>query len=280
MGQNGAWSRVAGDGRSTGQPLVLDDLEHQPSALRNGVLRAGFRSYSAFPIRTRDEMLGVLAVASKEVGGLSGPGLSRLLGGLGDQLAVAVENARLHGRVLDVAVVEEQERIARELHDGLAQVLGYINTQTMAVRKLLSMGRVEEADCPTSVDGGGRPRRQWRCSPAVDTIATRASRSGGPGARGVASKTGSGSSRRCCANAGSRSAKRTNTAPFGCGSLMRRPSHAAPSVRSAGSHGRHASCARPVSRDARSRRFTHDLLELLPQRVCVDGSGTELAHHA
>ena len=132
---------------ATGQPLVLDDLEHQPSALRNGVLRGGFRSYSAFPIRTRDEMLGVLAVASKEVGGLSGPGLSRLLEGIGEQLAVAVENARLHGRVLDVAVVEERERIARELHDGLAQVLGYINTQTMAVRKLLSMGRVEEADC-------------------------------------------------------------------------------------------------------------------------------------
>ena len=132
---------------ATGQPLVLDDLEQQPWALRNGVLRAGLRSYSAFPIRTRDEMLGVLAVASKEAGSLSGPGLSRLLGGIGEQLAVAVENARLHGRVLDVAVVEERERIARELHDGLAQVLGYINTQTMAVRKLLSMGRVEEANC-------------------------------------------------------------------------------------------------------------------------------------
>lgn len=132
---------------STGRPLVIDDIEHEAEAVRDAVCRAGFRTYCAFPIRARGEILGVLGVASKEAGSLSGSSFSRLLEGIGEQLAVAVENARLHGRVLDVAVVEERERIARELHDGLAQVLGYINTQTMAVRKLLGLGRIEEADC-------------------------------------------------------------------------------------------------------------------------------------
>ncbi|MEO6044740.1 MAG: GAF domain-containing sensor histidine kinase [Tepidiformaceae bacterium] len=131
---------------TSGTALVIDDIERQPAGVRDAVCRAGFRSYSAFPIRTRGEMLGVLGVASKDVGSLSGAGYSRLLGGIGEQLAVAVENVQLHDRVLDVAIVEERERIARELHDGLAQVLGYINTQTMAVRKLLGMGRVDDAD--------------------------------------------------------------------------------------------------------------------------------------
>jgi hypothetical protein len=60
--------------------------------------------------------------------------------------AVAIDSARLHQRVLDVAVVEERERIARELHDGLAQVLGYINTETLALKKLVASGRFAEAE--------------------------------------------------------------------------------------------------------------------------------------
>ena len=44
------------------------------------------------------------------------------------------------------AIVEERERIARELHDGLAQVLGYVNTKAMAVRLMLENGRTEEAE--------------------------------------------------------------------------------------------------------------------------------------
>ena len=124
----------------------IEDVELDEWAVRQAVRRAGFRCYCAFPMRTRGQMLGVLGVASKEAGSLSGAGYLRLLEGIGEQLAVAIENAQLHERVLDVAVVEERERIARELHDGLAQVLGYINTQTMAVRKLVGLGRLDEAD--------------------------------------------------------------------------------------------------------------------------------------
>jgi signal transduction histidine kinase len=43
------------------------------------------------------------------------------------------------------AIVEERERIARELHDGMAQLLGYVNTKVMAVRLLLSRGKLEAA---------------------------------------------------------------------------------------------------------------------------------------
>ncbi|MEW6404216.1 MAG: ATP-binding protein [Chloroflexota bacterium] len=44
------------------------------------------------------------------------------------------------------AIIDERERIARELHDGLAQVLGYVGTKAMAVRLNMQKDHLEEAD--------------------------------------------------------------------------------------------------------------------------------------
>jgi len=45
-----------------------------------------------------------------------------------------------------LAVLEERERLARELHDSLGQVMGYVNAQAQAVRELLSSGQMAVAD--------------------------------------------------------------------------------------------------------------------------------------
>lgn len=55
------------------------------------------------------------------------------------------ENARLQERLLSVAVLEERERIAREMHDHVGQVLGYVNTKAQAVRALVEAGRLDDA---------------------------------------------------------------------------------------------------------------------------------------
>ena len=61
------------------------------------------------------------------------------------QAAVAMKNAVLHAQVQQLAVEEERRRIAREMHDGLAQVLAYVNVKTGAVRRLLQLDRRTEA---------------------------------------------------------------------------------------------------------------------------------------
>jgi len=128
-----------------GTPIVMHDLPHESSFVRPRIIERGFRTYCGLPLRHRDEIVGVLGVASKDPGKLSSDRELRLLAGIGEGVALAIANARLHERVLDGAVLEERMRIARELHDGLAQVLGYINTQTLAVKRLLATGRGEEA---------------------------------------------------------------------------------------------------------------------------------------
>ena len=130
----------------TGKPLVVHGLATEAHALRLRVVELGFHSYCAFPLRRRTETLGVLGVAARDPHALADPAERRLLEGIGEQVAAAIDNARLHARVLDAVVLKERERLARELHDGLAQVLGYVNTQTLAIKKLLATGRGAEAE--------------------------------------------------------------------------------------------------------------------------------------
>lgn len=49
------------------------------------------------------------------------------------------------GRSLELLAAEERLRVEHELHDGLAQVLAYVNTKTQAVKELLRAGRTEDA---------------------------------------------------------------------------------------------------------------------------------------
>ncbi len=44
------------------------------------------------------------------------------------------------------SIIEERERIARELHDGLSQILGYVNTKAAAVRLFLKNRQIEAAE--------------------------------------------------------------------------------------------------------------------------------------
>jgi len=45
-----------------------------------------------------------------------------------------------------LAVIRERERLARELHDNLGQVLAFVTTQGQAIHRLLSRGEIAEAD--------------------------------------------------------------------------------------------------------------------------------------
>ena len=49
-------------------------------------------------------------------------------------------------RARALAIIEERERIARELHDGVAQFLGYLSAKVGAIRLALKNGKTEVAD--------------------------------------------------------------------------------------------------------------------------------------
>jgi signal transduction histidine kinase len=96
------------------------------------------------PLQRGGRTIGSLVVGSRGGRSYSADEVETL-SSLANQAAIAVENAHLQERLRELAVAEERERIAREMHDGLAQVLGYVNTKSLAVEHLLEGNRVEEA---------------------------------------------------------------------------------------------------------------------------------------
>ena len=64
---------------------------------------------------------------------------------MADQLERHAREERNLAEMRQRAIVDERERIARELHDGLAQVLGYVHTKATAVRLLLGRQQTEAA---------------------------------------------------------------------------------------------------------------------------------------
>lgn len=102
-------------------------------------------SLLAVPILSQGVVLGSIYLTEKQTGSQFDEADQQRLERFATQAALAIENARLHQQVRALATTEERERIAREMHDSIAQVLGYVNTKAQAAQALLETGRNEQA---------------------------------------------------------------------------------------------------------------------------------------
>lgn len=127
-------------------PLLIHNLPKDPRFRRQQVVKAGYHTFCALPLIYRDRLVGVIGVAALAVDTLKNPGDLQTLEAIGERIAVAIANAELHRRIQHLSVLQERERIAREMHDGMAQILGYVNTKILALKKINSDGRQAEAN--------------------------------------------------------------------------------------------------------------------------------------
>ena len=101
-------------------------------------------SLLALPVVSHGRVLGNLYLTEKEAEPTFDAD-DETLARFATLAALAIENARLHRQVRALAVTEERERIAREMHDSIAQVLGYVNTKAQAAQTLLENDQPERA---------------------------------------------------------------------------------------------------------------------------------------
>jgi signal transduction histidine kinase len=107
-------------------------------------LSSGYSISLEAPIGHGEVRVGTLGLATAGPRRFSDADVETL-SALATQAGLALEAARLRDELRALAVQGERERIAREMHDGLAQVLGYVNTKSQAVDEMLADGRVAEA---------------------------------------------------------------------------------------------------------------------------------------
>jgi signal transduction histidine kinase len=135
---------LVGQVASSGEPIVVENLSEDPRLISKVTKEEEFRYSANVPLKSRGRSLGIMGLASRSRRPLTPQGVT-LLTAIGQQIGVAIENARLYQRVRHLAALEERDRLARELHDRLAQALGYLNVKASITDELLASGQANQA---------------------------------------------------------------------------------------------------------------------------------------
>ena len=122
-----AWHGVEKERLAEWHGLALQGLhQHEPMVVvRRFLSGAPSEHLAVVPLRAGEVSLGVLLLASPPTSPYSRHTLT-FLSAIAAQIALTIQTARLYTRLEQQAILEERTRLAREIHDGLAQNLAYI----------------------------------------------------------------------------------------------------------------------------------------------------------
>ena len=187
------------------EPYRIDDIHADPR-FRGWWPRAhpDMRSFLGVPVVARGRVIGAVYLTEKLGGGSFTDEDERLIGLLAAHAAIAIENARLNERIRELSIVEERNRLARELHDNVTQRLFGVALAVESAETLLErdagaaaeeLGRVRELargameelravvfELRPGVAGGARGWRPCCASTSTCCAACRGGRSSCPSA--------------------------------------------------------------------------------------------------
>jgi signal transduction histidine kinase len=131
------------------RPIRLPDLREHPDSFGFPPNHPPMQSFLGVPVMVRGEVFGNLYLTDKQSGDAFTDIDEELVVALAAAAGVAVENARLHARVRDVALIEDRERIAMDLHDTVIQQLFAVGLSLQATMRRLdddeAAGRIQLA---------------------------------------------------------------------------------------------------------------------------------------
>jgi len=127
-----------------GERLNLPDIHRDPRSHGFPPNHPVMHSLLAVPVTCKGPFVGNLYLSEKARGGEFTTDDEETLERFAVQAAIAIDNAHLHRQVADLAVAQERLRIAHEMHDGIAQVLGYVNTKVQAATEYIRRNKTDE----------------------------------------------------------------------------------------------------------------------------------------
>jgi signal transduction histidine kinase len=124
---------VSGDVMRTQQAKVLADASTDPRTYQPMVSLGHMGPMVLVPLIVQGRAIGTLAVANPVGGAAFEEQEVRLVETFANQASVALEYARAQRELQRLAVLDDRERIARELHDGVIQSLFAVGMGLQAV---------------------------------------------------------------------------------------------------------------------------------------------------
>jgi len=125
---------IVGEVAESGKPQVVKKMSHDPRVLSRVALeKEGFNTFAVVPLRAKDIIVGTLGVVTRQHRDFTAEDME-LLTAIGDQIGIAIENARLYtdlaqrARQLEVvnrvaAAVNQPGDLDQILQEGLKQAL-------------------------------------------------------------------------------------------------------------------------------------------------------------
>ncbi len=126
-----------------GRTIVVEDS--QESAACAGISPEGSAATCvSAPIRSKGKTIGAILVARSKSLPITADEVD-LVTALGLQVGPVLQNAQLFSQTGALAVLQERQRMAREVHDGLAQTLGHLSLQVAITDRRLADGDADGA---------------------------------------------------------------------------------------------------------------------------------------
>jgi signal transduction histidine kinase len=127
----------AAEALRTNRPQRSDDAQNDPRGYKQSLVLGNTHTILSVPMKTRQRTVGVLSIYNKQAEGGFTDRDADLATFFANSAAAAIENARLYERTREYAVVEERNRLARELHDSVTQSLFSVSLLSEAALSLL-----------------------------------------------------------------------------------------------------------------------------------------------
>ena len=155
---------ISGDVMRTRQPVSVENVSRDPRVSQPIVQLGGMGPALFVPLAVGERVFGTLAVANAKGGSHFSPEDLLLVQTFAAEAAVALQYGQIRAELERLSVMEERERIAMDLHDGVIQALFVVGLSLQGAQAVVddpSAVSTRLADAVGSIDRAIRDLRDY-----------------------------------------------------------------------------------------------------------------------